>query len=288
MAWAALSPAYGALAYWGHVRPSEVIPKSRAAARRAVELDDSLADGHCYLGAAAAYVDWDWATAQNELKRAIELNPSHVEAHATYGMVLGSLRRPKEALEQFQIARELDPLQHMLSGQVAWCFYTSGQYRKAADQLRYSLETVPDFIPDRWCNWRVHYLMGENTAALAQCRRMYELLGDSEVLRALQQGERLSGYRGAMNAAAQTLVRRAATEYVAGSQVALLYAHAGEYDRALEWLETAFKDGDPRLHSLWAEPDWQPLYGKPRFQNLLRKMGFPSVEKAAAWSGQAP
>jgi TolB-like protein/DNA-binding winged helix-turn-helix (wHTH) protein/Tfp pilus assembly protein PilF len=288
MAWAALSPAYGALAYWGYVRPSEVIQKSKAAARKAVELDETLADGHCYVGAAAAYVDWDWATAETELKRAIELNPSHVEAHATYGMVLGSLRRPREALEQFQIARELDPLQPMRSGQVAWCFYLSGQYQRAVDQLRQTAEMAPDFIPDRWCHWRVLHRMGRNVEALAQCRRMYELLRDAEVLQALEQGERRSGYVGAMKAAAQTLVKRAGTAYVAGGQVALLYAHAGENDLAVEWLEKGLKDGDPRLHPLWAEPDWEALYNRPRFQNLLRKMRFPSVEKAAAWSGQAP
>jgi aldehyde:ferredoxin oxidoreductase len=117
---------------------------------------------------------------------------------------------------------------------------------------------------------------------------MYELLRDAEVLQALEQGERRSGYVGAMKAAAQTLVKRAGTAYVAGGQVALLYAHAGENDLAVEWLEKGLKDGDPRLHPLWAEPDWEALYNRPRFQNLLRKMRFPSVEKAAAWSGQAP
>ena len=285
-AWAELSPAYGALAYWGHVRPSEVIPKAKAAARRAVELDEALADGHCYVGAAAAYADDDWTTAETELKRAIQLNPNYVEGHVTYGMVLVSLRRAKEALEQFQIAREIDPLQPMLSGQVALCFFISGQYRKAADQLRYALDTAPDFIPDRWCNWRVLHCLGQDAAALQECKSMYEVQGDTEVVRALEQGERRSGYAGAMKAAAQTLAKRARTAYVPAGQVALLYTHAGENDLAVEWVENALKDGDPRLHLVWAVPDWAPLYAKPRFQNVLRKMGFPSVEKSAAWQSQ--
>jgi hypothetical protein len=117
---------------------------------------------------------------------------------------------------------------------------------------------------------------------------MYELLGDTDVVQALEYGQRRSGYAGAMRAAAQALVKRARMAYVAGSQVALLYAHAAENDRSVEWLEKALENGDPRLHFLWADPDWEPLYTKPRFQNLLRKMGFPSVEKAAAWSGRAP
>ena len=91
-----------------------------------------------------------------------------------------------------------------------------------------------------------------------------------------------------MKAAAQALEKQARTAYFAGSEVARLYAFAGEQDRALEWLEKALKDRDCRLHLLWAEPHWEPLYSQPRFQNLLRKMGFPSGEKAAAWSGQAP
>jgi TolB-like protein/DNA-binding winged helix-turn-helix (wHTH) protein len=283
MAWAALSPAYGALAYWGYVRPSEVIQKSKAAARKAVELDEFLADGHCWVGSAAAYVDWDWATAETELKRAIELNPSHVEAHASYGMVLVSLRRAREAMEQFQIAREIDPLQPTLRGQVALVFFISGQYQKAADQLKYALETAPDFVPDRWCNWRVLHSIGQDEAALRECKRMYGLLGDAEVVQALEQGERRSGYTGAMKAAAQALAKRAKAAYVPASQVALLYTHAGENDLAVEWVENALKDGDPRLHLVWAVPDWAPLYSRPRFQNLLGKMGFPSVEKSAAW-----
>jgi TolB-like protein/DNA-binding winged helix-turn-helix (wHTH) protein len=287
MAWAALSPAYGALAYWGYVRPSEVIQKSKAAARKAVELDEFLADGHCWVGSAAAYVDWDWATAETELKRAIELNPSHVEAHASYGMVLVSLRRAREAMEQFQIAREIDPLQPTLRGQVALVFFISGQYQKAADQLKYALETAPDFVPDRWCNWRVLHSIGQDEAALRECKRMYGLLRDAEVVQALEQGERRSGYTGAMKVAAQALAKRAKAAYVPASQVALLYTHAGENDLAVEWVENALKDGDPRLHLVWAVPDWAPLYSRPRFQNLLRKMGFPSVEKASAWSGQA-
>lgn len=181
------------------------------------------------------------------------------------------------------MAREVDPLQPTLSGLIAACYFISGQYQRAADQLRHTLEAAPDFIPDRWCNWRLLHTMGKDSAALQECRRMYELLGDTEVLRALEQGERGSGYAGAMKAAAQTLTERARTAYVPAGQVALLYTHAGESDRALEWLENALKDGDPRLHLLWAMPDWAPLYGNPRFQNLLRRMNFPSVEKSAAW-----
>jgi tetratricopeptide (TPR) repeat protein len=171
---------------------------------------------------------------------------------------------------------------------VALGFYHSGQYQGAADQLRHTIQIAPDFFIGRGSNWRVLHRLGENAAAFGECKRTYELLGDSEVVQALEQGERRSGYAGAMKAAAQTLAKRAGTAYVAGSQVALLYAHAGENDLALEWLDNGLKDRDCRLHLLWAEPDWEPLYSKPRFQNLLRKMGFPSVEKAAAWSGQGP
>jgi TolB-like protein/Tfp pilus assembly protein PilF len=283
LAWAALSPAYGALGYWGHVRPSEVIPKAKAAARKAVELDPTLADGHCYLGAAAAYADWDWTTAERELTRAIELNPSHVETRVNYALVLGSLRRPEDAMEQLRIAREISPLHPTPGCLVGWCSYISGQNEKGVGQLRNAVETAPGFFIARWFLWRALHRAGEDAAALKECKRMYELLGDAEVVQALEQGNRRTGYRGAMREAAQTLVRRSRTAYVPGSQVALLYAHADENDRALEWLEKAYQDGDGRLHFLWADPDWEALYSKPRFQDLLRKMRFPSVEKAVAW-----
>ena len=288
LAWAALSYAYGALGYWGYVRPSEVIPKAKAAARRAVELDDTLADAHSVLGGYAVFAEWNWGTAERELKRAIELNPSHPDAHAYYGMMLGSLRRPREAMEQFQIARELDPLQPRASSVVAWCSYISGRYKQAIEELRHAVELAPDFFITRWYSWRVLHRTREDTAALKECKRMYELLKDAEVVQALEQGERRSGYPGAMSEAAKTLARRSKTAFVSAVQVALLFAHAGENDAALEQLEKAYEERDPRLHTVWADPDWEALYSKPRFQQLLRNMGFPSVEKAATWSRQAP
>jgi TolB-like protein/DNA-binding winged helix-turn-helix (wHTH) protein/Tfp pilus assembly protein PilF len=286
-AWAALSPAYGALAYWGHVRPSEMAPKAEAAARKAIELDDTVADGHCWLGAARAYRSRDWPAAETELRRAIELNPNSSDAHETYSMVLISLRRVPKALDQIQIARGLDPFPPVRSTMVALCFHVSGQFQKAADQHRREIEIAPDFYITRWAYWRVLHTMGKSAEALAECKRSYELLNDAEVLQALEQGERQSGYAGAMKSAARVLERRTRTTYVSGINVARLYAFAGENARAVEWLETALTDGDPRLHLLWAEPDWAPLYGNPRFQNLLRRAGFPSVEKAQEWSKEA-
>lgn len=286
-AWAALSPAHGATAYWGHVRPGDAGPQSEAAARKANELDDNLAEGHCWLGANAAYLRRDWAVAERELQRALELNPSSADAHTTYGMVLTSLRRPAEAMKQFWIARGLDPFPPVRSAHIALAFMTSGQYQKAADQHRHGIEIAPDFFITRWAYWRVLHCMGMSDAALGECKRAYELLKDAEVVQALELGQRQSGYAGAMKAAALTLEKRARTKYVAGSDVARLHTFAGEHARAVEWLETARKDGDPRLHLLWAEPDWEPLYGNSRFRNLLRKMGFPSVEKAPAWAGTA-
>jgi hypothetical protein len=112
---------------------------------------------------------------------------------------------------------------------------------------------------------------------------MYELSGDAEMVEALERGNLRPGYPGAMREAAQILVRRARTRFVAGSQVALLFVHAGENERAMEWLEKAYQQRDLRLHSLWAQFDWEPLYSEPRFQALLRKIGFPLAEKRATW-----
>jgi tetratricopeptide (TPR) repeat protein len=187
-------------------------------------------------------------------------------------------------MEQLRIAREISPLHPTPVCLVGWCSYISGQNEKGVGQLRYAVETAPGFFIARWVLWRARHRAGEDAAALKECKRMYELLGDAEVVQALEQGNRRTGYRGAMREAAQTLVRRSRTAYAPGSQVALLYAHADENDRALEWLEKAYQDGDSRLHFLWADPDWVELYSKPRFQDLLRKMRFPSVEKVAAWN----
>jgi TolB-like protein/DNA-binding winged helix-turn-helix (wHTH) protein/Tfp pilus assembly protein PilF len=283
-AWAGLARAYGAGGYWGYAQPRNVLPKAKAAALRAVELDDTLADAHNMLGGIAGFVDWSWDTAERELRRAIALNPSHADARFNYALVLLSLRRPEDALEQLRIAREIDPLHPMPSGLVGACYAQLGQFEKAVEHARQAVHMTPDFFVNRRALWRHLHRAGDDGAALGECRRMYELLRDTEVVQALDRGHRRSGYRGAMREAAQMLVRRSKTAYVQGTQVALLWAHAGEYDRALEWLEKAYLERDPPLHSVWGSPDWKELYSKPRFHDLLRKMGFPSVEMPAAWA----
>jgi len=288
LAWSGLARALGALAYWGHARPNQVIPRAKQAASRAVELDDTLADGHHVLGGLAGFVDWDWHKAQRELTRAIELSPSDAEAQFNYALILVSLRRPEEALERLRIAREIDPFQPMWGSLVGWCYQFSGQYEEAAEHYRFSIEMAPDFFVNHWSFWRFLHHTGEDAAAFKECRRTYELLGDAEVLQALERGDPRSGYPGAMREAALTLVGRAGTAFVPGSQVALFFVHAGENDRALEWLEKAYEGRDPKLHTLWAQFDWKPLYSQPRFQALIRKMGFPTVEKAAARSQRSP
>lgn len=287
-AWAMLSIAYGSRAYWGFVRPRDLIPKAGAAARKAVELDENLSDARYSAAMYAAFSEWNWEAAENEFKRAIELNPNNVSAHGNYGLMLVSLRRFSEGMEQFQIARELDPHPPVRSSMLATCSYLSGEYEKSASHLGYIIETAPDFFISRRLNWRVQFRLGRLAAALAQCRRMYELMGDAEVRRALDEGERRSGYAGAMKAAAEALERRSDSTYVAGSEVATLYVHAGEHGRALKWLDRALEDGDPLLHLVWADPCWEPLYDNQRFQNILRRMGFPSVERAAEWTAKVP
>ncbi|MCC6392913.1 MAG: winged helix-turn-helix domain-containing protein, partial [Bryobacterales bacterium] len=283
-AWAGLARSYGAGGYWGYARPTESLPKAKAAALRAVELDDTLADGHNLLGGIAGFVDWRWDTAERELRRAIALNSSHADARFNYALVLVSLRRPVEALEQLRLVREIDPLHPMSNSLVPGCHALLGQFEKAVEHARQAVQMAPDFFVNRWVLWRCLHWAGDDGAAFAECRRVYELLRDTEVVQALDRGHRRAGYQAAMREAAQTLVRRSGTAYVPATRVALLWSHAGEHDRALEWIEKAYKERDPPLHMVWANPDWQALYSRPRFQNLLRKMGFPSVEKAAAWT----
>jgi tetratricopeptide (TPR) repeat protein len=109
-AWSGLARAVGGLAYWGHARPSEVIPRAKAAAQKAVELDELDADGHHVLAALAGFADWQWDAWQRGLSRAIALNPSNAEAHFNYALMLVSLRRPEEALVELRIARDNRPV----------------------------------------------------------------------------------------------------------------------------------------------------------------------------------
>jgi TolB-like protein/lipoprotein NlpI len=259
----------------GYTAPREAGPKAKAAALKAVELDNTLAEAHFSLANVNLFYEWDWAGAEVEFKRAIELNPNYPDAWALYPHYLMIMKRPEEAMAQSQRALELDPFnahfQALHAARLEW----AGRYDEAIVQFRKALRMSPGLA---WAHWMLSVIFLRKAMyeeSLAETKACYYYVGDREVEEALTQGYAQSGYRGAMRRAADILAARSRKTYVIPSDVATLYVGAGEKAQALEWLEKGVEVRDGNMSCVNVDPTYDTLHNTPRFQDLLRRMNFP-------------
>ena len=280
-AWGGIAATWASLTDAGFVPPHEAIPKAKAAALRAIELDDSLADAHVNLANLVFYGDWDWRGAEAEFRRAVELDHNSTEAHFFLADFLMSMGRTEEAMVESRRALELDPFSFFIQGFFGWHLVYLGRYDDAVAQLRKTLQMEPAFSSARLGLWGAFYRQGALREALAEAKKFFEVLGDDEIVAALEDGYANSGYTGAMSLAARRLIERAARGHVPAVRIARLCAHAGEIDHALEWLEKALTWHESPLVHLLVGWDWDTLRPDPRFTNLLRRMNLPVLPAAA-------
>jgi tetratricopeptide (TPR) repeat protein len=271
------APAYAGIALvWigrqqmGYTPPRESAPKAKAAALKAIELDGALAQAHSALATVNGFYEWDWAGADVEFKRAVELNPNHPDARALYSHTLMCMKRPEEAMAQIERALELDPLNAFLQAFYAVDLHFAGRYDEAIPQFHKALRTSPELPFAHWGLSETFFKKGLYEESLAEVKAAYA--GDREMEEALTQAYAQSGYRGAMRRAADLRAALSRKTYVCPSDVAGLYVWAGEKARALEWLEKGFEVRDPNMIGVPREPTYETLRSDPRFQALLRKM----------------
>jgi serine/threonine-protein kinase len=266
---------WGGRSQMGYALPSEAGPKAKAAALKAVALDDTVAEGHYALAIIKTWFDWDWAGAEPEFKRAIEINPSFPDARAYYSHFLMIMRRPEEAMPQMERALQLDPFNALFQGLYGGDLLYARRYDDVIDQCRKALRTAPD-NPVALSNLPPAYFhKGMYEEALAGWKAyLNSVYGDREVERALERGYTQAGYPAAMRHAAEALAERARKTHVLPWDVATLYVHAGEKASALNWLERAFEVRDPNLPYMGL-PDFDSLRSEPRYQALLRRMKLP-------------
>ena len=262
-------------AHMGYARPREAFPVARDAARRALALDETIAEAHATLASVAAFYEWDWRSADRELQRAVELNPHCAEWHLMYFNPLAEKLRPGVRLAEMRRCAQDDPLNLFYQAGIAIHLFLSRNYEASIAQFRGTLAADPQFFLAHNVLWEVLHDTGRYPEALAEARKNFALIGDEEVLRAIEAGAAAGGYPEAMRRAARTLAERARVSYVEPVAVAQLYTFAGEKERALDWLEKAYDERDSQLVYLGVVPDWDILRGDPRFQVLLRRMNYP-------------
>ncbi len=256
--------------------PSEKMPKARAAAMRALELDETLAEAHTALARVLAVYDWDWAGAEKEFKRAIELNPRYAGAHQWYGGYLEMMGRPAESLKERKQALELDPLSLTINFELALAFYYARDYDQAIQQFQKTLELDANFPLVHAHLPAAFEQKGMYAEAIAGFQKGITLRGGTEwsfSMSGLGHVYGVSGKKAEARAVLDELKQRSRQEYVPADSIALVYEGLGEKDQAFTWLEKAYEEHAFKMAWLKVDPQWDSLRSDPRFADLVRRMG---------------
>lgn len=272
-AYAGLADAYYALSNM-RVRPQEAMEQARAVALKAIELDPDMADAHNSLGLVKGFYDWDWHGAEQEFRRAIELNPGSADTRMWYGVLLALLGREEEALSQLRSARELDPLSPNVSNTVGLPLYLSGRYEEALETARRALQLAPDFYLAYASLGTTYEEMGRLQDAQAAFERA-RAVDDAPILTAyLGRIYALRGERDRARRIIQELLRLRRKRFVSPYDLAMVYEALGEKSRALDCLEQAYDERAEGMMALKVDTRFKRLRDEPRYQVLLRKMRF--------------
>jgi TolB-like protein/DNA-binding winged helix-turn-helix (wHTH) protein/Tfp pilus assembly protein PilF len=248
----------------------------RAAAEKAVALDPSSSDAHVTLGL-VRWDDWDWPRAEEEYRRAVALNPNSADAHDALGDFLGAMGRQQESWNEYQIAQGLDPNKDHLSNALE----RGGEYDRAIELRRKMVEIDPD---DGYAHLMLYFdysVKGMHKEAIKELELTWSLQGLKGVAARVDRAFMTSGYRGALLVFAADFERlHAARKIFLPVFLARVYASLGDKDRAFYWLERAYERrddlaGDAGLAYLKVDPGLGPLRSKPRYKDLLRRIGFP-------------
>ncbi len=253
-------------------RQSEAMPREKAIAEKALSLDPNLSDAHLALARVKLNYEWDWAGAEREFRKAIDLNPSSAMAHERLGDYLEVMGRLTEGMDEQFRAQELDPhVDHISNG-----FYRTRQYDRGIDWLRKQIEISP--------NEGVHYaqLMGFYAEKNMQAEyidtfaRFLVLYALSQLAESLRHSYATHGYQRALRDSAAEIekLQQRGILFVPGF-LADMYTHAGDQEKALHWLEVAFQERDGGLTYLNCDPEWDPIRSDPRFKDLVRRVGLP-------------
>ncbi|HLN97062.1 MAG TPA: winged helix-turn-helix domain-containing protein [Pyrinomonadaceae bacterium] len=257
--------------------PREAMPKAKAAAIRALELDETLAEAHASLGRVFAAYDWDWTGAEREYKRAIELNPRYATVHQWYGGYLSLMGRSNEAIAERKRALELEPLSLVINFELGLAFYYARDYDRAIEQFQKTLELDQSFPPAYNFLPAVYEQNGMYSEAIAEFKKGIPLVAGSEGTLAkagLGHVYAVTGKKGDARTLIDELKQLSAKEYLPATSVALIYAGLDEKDQAFAWLDKGYEERAFQMQWIKLDPRWDSLRSDPRFKDLMRRMGF--------------
>ena len=277
LAYAGLADSYFVLAVSGNMSPPEAIAKGRAAALRALQLDDSLAEAHTSLAQITAVNDHDWEAAEKEYKRALELRPSYSTGHHYYATFLMSMGRHFEALHEMEQAQKLDPLSPIIATFIGRAYYFAGRNRDSIDQYKKILASDPNFLVARTYLVQSEEQAGDFQEALLQEQIFASQMGGGDShIRELRLAWQTHGERGYWKEMLRQRLSqpddiggRASTPDL---ELAGIYARLGDKEHALPLLERAFDKHDLYILNLKVDPVWTKLHGDAGYNDLLRRL----------------
>ncbi|NYF80242.1 TPR end-of-group domain-containing protein [Granulicella arctica] len=270
---AALANAYGWLGEAGWLPYAAAFPRQKAEATKAIEIDDALPEGHIELANAVMDLSWDWTTCERELKRTLELNPNSASTHSTYSSYLLRVGRLHEAIEETKRDLELDPVSSRSFMRAGFIYYYARQYDEAEAQLQRSTALEPSPAEVLFPLAVIHEEKGMYQEAIDG----FQKLGDQpHALGHMGNAYARAGRVAEAHDMISKLQGHVEKDGVGRYEIALVYAGLGDKDGAFGWLEKAFAAHDKGLTYLKIDPCMDPLRSDPRFQDLVRRVGFPS------------
>jgi serine/threonine protein kinase/tetratricopeptide (TPR) repeat protein len=278
LAYAGLADSYSALGGgWQYLPPSDTLPKAKAAAMKALQLDDTLAEAHAAL-AYAAFFDWDWSSAEREFKRAIELNPNSALSHRRYAIYLDTTGRLNESMAEAQRAQELDPLSPEIVSGLGWVYLSTRRYDESIAQFQKALDLYPNAAVIRASLAWAYAMKRMYPQALAEYDK---IAGQDKAVAAENQFVAsglgwvyaASGRRADALKIAQEFRELSSHAYVDFYLLATIYAGLDEKDEAFRLLGKGYEQHSASMPYLAVDPFWSGMSSDPRYAGLLRRMG---------------
>ncbi len=272
------APAYAGLAeyYWSTDRlpPQLAMPKAEQYALKSLQLDESLPEAHTSLAGIRFFYNWDWPTAEKEFTRSLELNPSGAETHRLYALYLASLAGAEQAVREIRLAQQLDPFSLNINTTAGWVFNYTRQYDQAIEQCRKALEIDPDYVSAHDCLGESYLAKGMFEQGVAEFQRA---ASGGELVRTvgLARAYAVTGKRNEARNILADLTNASKQSYFPPYLLGTIHVALGENEQALAWLEVAYTHRDPYLVHLKKDAAFDSLRSDLRFQDLLRRVGFP-------------
>jgi tetratricopeptide (TPR) repeat protein len=279
-AYAGLADTYNLLREYTDMPNREAFPRAIAAAKKAVELDDSLSEAHRALAFASFYWTWDFPGAEREFKRAIELNPKDATCHHWYATSLINLGRFSDALSQIEQARQLDPTSISLEADRALVLYYSHQQEEFTSILKKIEATDPAFASPRRYRADIALVEKDFPTYLAESKMLAELTHDpmgTDIYNAAQKGYASGGANGLLNAVLKVQKKYYDRGSITGLMLARTCALLGENQEAIQYLQDDFKKHEPSIVSIRLDPALASLHGDPGFRDLVSRIGLPAL-----------